>query len=65
LARNKSWRKEAEENLRIASGLDPTNANYFLTLGELYRRAGLASRAKKMFEQAKAINPDCEIPKED
>ena len=64
LARNKSWRKEAEENLRIASGLDPTNVDYFLTLGELYRREGLASRAKKMFEQAKAINPDCEIPEE-
>jgi tetratricopeptide (TPR) repeat protein len=64
LARNKSWRKEAEENLRIASGLDPTNADYFLGLGELYRREGLASRAKKMFEQAKAIDPDCEIPDE-
>ena len=62
LARNKSWRKEAEENLRIASGLDPTNVDYFLGLGELYRREGLASRAKKMFEQAKAIDPDCEIP---
>ena len=64
LARNKSWRKEAEENLRIASGLDPTNVDYFLTLGELYRREGLASRAKKMFEQAKGIDPDCEIPEE-
>ena len=62
LARNKSWRREAEENLRIASGLDPTNVDYFLGLGELYRREGLASRAKKMFEQAKAIDPDCEIP---
>ncbi len=40
LARNPSWRKEAEENLRIASSLDPTNADYFLTLGELYRREG-------------------------
>ncbi len=64
LARNKSWRKEAEENLRIASGLDPTNVDSFLGLGELYRREGLASRAKKMFEQAKAIDPDCEIPDE-
>ena len=64
LARNRSWRKEAEENLRIASSLDPTNVDYFLTLGEFYRREGLASRAKKMFEQAKAINPDCEIPEE-
>ena len=64
LARNPRWRNEAEENLRIASGLDPTNGNYFLTLGELYRRGGLASRAKKMFEEARAIDPDCEIPKE-
>ena len=64
LARNRNWRKEAEENLRIASSLDPTNADYFLTLGELYRREGLASRAKKMFEEARTINPDCEIPEE-
>ena len=56
LARNPSWRKEAEENLRIASSLDPTNADYFLTLGELYRREGVASRAKKCSDRPRRSN---------
>jgi serine/threonine protein kinase/curved DNA-binding protein CbpA len=65
LARNPSWRKEAEENLRIASSLDPLNAEYFLILGEIYQREGLDLRARKMFEQAKKIDPDCKIPGKD
>ena len=64
LARNVSWRKEAEENLRAANRLDPMNVDYLLALGEIYRREGLEVRARKMFEQAKDIDPNCELPKE-
>lgn len=64
LARNVSWRKEAEENLRAANRLDPMNVDYLLALGEIYRREGLEVRARKIFEQAKDIDPNCELPKE-
>ena len=64
LARNVSWRKEAEENLRIANRLDPMKVEYILALGEIYRREGLEVRARKMFEQARGLDPDCELPKE-
>jgi lipoprotein NlpI len=33
-----------------------------VALGELYRRAGLHVRARKVFEQARAIDPNFTIP---
>jgi serine/threonine protein kinase len=62
LARNAKWRKEAAENLRQAVRLDPMNVEYLLALGEIYRREGLEVRARKTFEQAKSIDPNCKIP---
>jgi len=64
LSHNPKWRQDAEQNLRIATNLDPWKPEYFVALGELYRRAGLQVRASKMFEQAKAIDPQLKIPEE-
>jgi serine/threonine protein kinase len=64
LARNANWRKEAAENLRNATRLEPMNVEYLLALGEIYRREGLEVRARKTFEQAKSIDPSCKIPEQ-
>jgi tetratricopeptide (TPR) repeat protein len=60
LAQNRQWRQEAEENLKIATDLDPSKPEYFGALGELYRDEGL----DRMFEKAKGIDPNYQIPDE-
>ena len=57
LSQNPKWRVDAEQNLKIATRLDPWKPEYFIALGELYKREGLQSRADRMFEQARAIDP--------
>jgi curved DNA-binding protein CbpA len=56
LAQNRKWRMEAEQNLKTAADLDPGNPQYFDALGMLYQRDGLDSRARKMFESARAVD---------
>jgi tetratricopeptide (TPR) repeat protein len=62
LAKNPKWRQDAEKNLRIATNLDPWKADYFLALGSLYLDVGLHLRARKAFEQAKAVDPGVKVP---
>ena len=62
LAQNREWREEAEENLKIAADLDPSKAEYFGALGELYQDEGQDSQARVMFEKAKGIEPTYELP---
>jgi tetratricopeptide (TPR) repeat protein len=62
LLRNKKWRKEAAQSLRTAVDLDPENLEYLGTLGAVYQAEGLRTRAKKVFEQVKSIDPSYEIP---
>ena len=62
LLKNKKWLKEAGESLRKAAKLDPCNPEYLGHLAALYRREGMQTRAKKVVEQVKAIDPDYEIP---
>jgi hypothetical protein len=62
LAKNPKWRQDAEKNLRIATNLDPWKADYFLALGSLYQDVGLHLRARKAFEQAKAVDPGVKVP---
>jgi molecular chaperone DnaJ len=57
LSQNSKWRKDAEQNLRIATKLDPWKVKYFAALGELYLNAGMRTRARNVFEQARAIDP--------
>ncbi|MFQ5789147.1 MAG: DnaJ domain-containing protein, partial [Acidobacteriota bacterium] len=65
LAHNPKWRIDAEQNLKIASNLQPWQAKHFVALGELYEREGLHIRARKMFEHARAIDPSCPLPSSD
>jgi hypothetical protein len=62
LLKNKNWRKEAGASLRKAAELDPTNPEYLAYLGALYQSEGLGTRASKVLQQVKAIDPDYEIP---
>ena len=62
LAHNPRWRLDAEKNLKIAANLQPWQAKHLVALGELYRREGLHGRARKMFQQARAIDPKQRIP---
>lgn len=62
LSHNAKWQKDAEQNLRIATKLDPWKVKYFKALGELYLNAGMRTRARNVFEQAKAVDPLFEPP---
>lgn len=48
--------KDAETALLEAIRLDPFNADYYASLGDLYLKAGLKKRAKRQFD--KALNID-------
>jgi hypothetical protein len=54
---NPKWRLDAERNFKIATNLDPWKSKYLSALGNLYLSAGMTLRAKKIFEQATAIDP--------
>ena len=45
-----------------AAELDSYNTEYLALLAALYQREGPQMRAKKVIEQVKSIDPDCEIP---
>jgi tetratricopeptide (TPR) repeat protein len=49
------WQKAAEQSFQRAVELDAWNADYWVTLGQFYRRQGLAMRARKQFEKALEI----------
>jgi tetratricopeptide (TPR) repeat protein len=52
------WQRMAEENYSRATQLDPWNADYWVSLGRLYKRRGLKLRAKKQFEEALKLIPN-------
>lgn len=62
LLQNQKWKHVAEKNLRKASELDPERPEFLATLGELYQSEGLSSRARRTFDQLRAIDPSYPIP---
>jgi len=52
------WQRMAEENYTRATRLDPWNAEYWLSLGRLYKRRGMTLRARKNFEEALKLVPN-------
>lgn len=60
LARNPGhrWQRLAEENYTRATQLDPWNAEYWVSLGRLYKRRGMKLRARKNFEEALKLAPN-------
>lgn len=62
--RNPRWRREAVESYQMALSIDPNLIEALLSLGELYRHEGLASRAEACFEDVLKIAPDNEPAKQ-
>ncbi len=58
LAKNPKWRKQAEDAFSKALEINRFDAESYMGLGELYLEGGLETRAKKMFEEAIAMDPD-------
>jgi len=58
LSKNPKWRKQAEDAYAKALELNRFDADSYVGLGELYHEGGLETRARKMFEEALAVDPD-------
>lgn len=56
--RNPKWRREAAEAYQRALSIDPNNVDALISLGDLYRLEGLASRAQTCYEDVLKITPD-------
>jgi len=52
LSKNPKWQRQAEEYFIKAIGIDPYTAENYAQLGQLYRKAGLITRAVKRFDEA-------------
>jgi tetratricopeptide (TPR) repeat protein len=52
------WQRMAEENFSKATELDPWNAEYWISLGRLYKKRGLKLRARRQFEEALKLVPN-------
>jgi tetratricopeptide (TPR) repeat protein len=61
--RNPKWRRDAAESYQRALSLDPNKVDALISLGDLYRMEGLASRAQNCYEDALKISPDSQQAK--
>lgn len=55
--RNPNWRREAAESFQMALSLDPNHVDALISLGDLYKAEGLATRAQTCFEDVLKIQP--------
>jgi serine/threonine protein kinase/tetratricopeptide (TPR) repeat protein len=65
LMQNKKWRKEAADNFRRASELDPGNLDYLGMLGAVYKAEGLQARATAILQKAQSLDPTFKLPEID
>jgi tetratricopeptide (TPR) repeat protein len=56
--RNPKWRRDAAESYQMALSIDPNHVEGLISLGDLYRSEGLATRAQTCYEDALKISPD-------
>src|SRR5205085_679340 len=56
--RNPKWRREAAESYQRSLSIDPNNVDALISLGDLYRSEGLASRAQSCYEDVLKITPE-------
>jgi tetratricopeptide (TPR) repeat protein len=56
--RNPKWRREAAESYQKALSLNPNNVDALISLGDIYKSEGLASRAQTCYEDVLKINKD-------
>ncbi len=56
--RNPKWRRDAAESYQRALSIDPNNVDALISLGDLYKAEGLASRAQACYEDVLKITPE-------
>jgi len=56
--RNPKWRRDAAESYQRALSIDPNNVDALISLGDLYKIEGLASRAQSCYEDVLKITPE-------
>ncbi len=56
--RNPKWRRDAAESYQRSLSIDPNNVDALISLGDLYKVEGLASRAQSCYEDALKITPE-------
>jgi tetratricopeptide (TPR) repeat protein len=56
--RNPKWRREAAESYQRVLSIDPNHVDALISLGDLYKSEGLASRAQSCYEDALKVTPD-------
>ena len=55
--RNPNWRRDAAESIQRSLSLDPNNVDALISLGDVYKSEGLASRAQSCYEDVLKIAP--------
>lgn len=55
---NPKWRRDAAESYQMALSVDPNFIDAMISLGDLYKLEGLASRAQSCYEDVLKISPD-------
>src|SRR5205085_12133611 len=56
--RNPKWRREAAESYQKTLSIDPNNVDALISLGDLYKSEGLASRAQSCYEDVLKISAE-------
>ncbi|MEO6260704.1 MAG: DUF4388 domain-containing protein [Thermoanaerobaculia bacterium] len=56
--RNPKWRRDAAESIQRSLSIDPNNIEALISLGDVYKAEGLASRAQSCYEDVLKIAPD-------
>ena len=64
LAKNPHWLKEAEEHLLTVLEFDQFDVESHVSLGEIYERSGMETRAQKMYQKAFELDPTNETARE-
>lgn len=56
--RNPKWRRDAAESYQRVLSIDPNHVDALISLGDLYKTEGMASRAQSCYEDVLKIQPD-------
>ncbi len=56
--RNPKWKRDAIDNFQRALSVDPNHVEAMISLGDLYKAEGLASRAQACYEDVIKIEPE-------
>jgi curved DNA-binding protein CbpA len=65
LLRNPKTRREADEHLTKSAELDPYNSQLRVKLGQIFKEAGLPTRAQHYFKEALQLDPENKTAKKE